>query len=173
MQQRISGVVAEWSGVEPSALGWGVDGCTAAAVALPLSAMALAYARLATSTGPAARQIREAMIGEPYLVAGADRLDTALMQAWPGRVLVKTGAEGVFGAALPGLGLGVAIKVEDGETRSAGLALIDVLDQLTRRFAADQSWPLDGLDGWRSPPIRNTRGEVTGRVEVRGALRFI
>ncbi len=173
VQRRIADVVAEWSGVDGGALAWGVDGCTAAAVALPLSAMALAYARLATSTQPAARQIRDAMIGEPYIVAGADRLDTALMQAWPGRILVKTGAEGVYGAALPGLGLGIAIKVEDGETRAAGLALVDVLDQLTRRFAADQVWPLDGLDGWRAPPIRNTRGDVTGRVEVRGALRFL
>ncbi len=173
VQQRIAATVAEWSGVDASALGWGVDGCTAAAVALPLSAMALAYARLGTSPAAAARQIRDAMMGEPYLIAGADRLDTALMQAWPGRIVVKTGAEGVFGATLPGLGLGIAIKVEDGDGHAAGMALVDVLEQVTRRFDAGQSWPLDGLDAWRAPVIRDTRGEVTGGYQVRGALRFL
>jgi L-asparaginase II len=173
VQRRIAATIAQWTAVPEDALVWGVDGCTAAAVALPLAGMATAYARLGTSLDGGPRRIREAMMGEPYLIAGADRLDTALMQAWPGRIVVKTGAEGVYSAALPELGLGVALKVEDGASPAAPIALVAVLEQLTGRLGGDGAWPLDGLDTWRQPPIRNTRGELTGRTAPSGVLRFL
>ena len=110
------------------------------------------------------------MLSEPYVIAGADRLDTAVMEAWPGRVIAKTGAEGVYSAAIPELALGLAIKVADGDSKAATLALVAVLEQVTARFGAGGKWPLDTLDHWRSPAIRNTRGVPTGRYEVRGEL---
>ncbi|HEY4321870.1 MAG TPA: asparaginase [Gemmatimonadales bacterium] len=172
VQARVAAAIAEWTGVPVDGLAWGVDGCTAAAVALPLDAMARAYVRLATSTDPSARRIREAMMANPYLVAGADRLDTALMNAWAGRVLSKIGAEGVYSAALPTLGIGVSLKVHDGDMRSANLALVSVLEAIVARFASDDPWPLDALTEWRTPAIRNTRGTVTGHYEVRGGLHW-
>ena len=39
------------------------------------------------------------------------------------RVLVKTGAEGVFCGALPEQGLGIALKCEDGVTRAAEVVM--------------------------------------------------
>ena len=45
-------------------------------------------------------------------------------------VIVKTGAEGVYGAALPRLGLGLALKVEDGTGRAAAVALLALLAAL-------------------------------------------
>ena len=172
VQQRVAETIAHWSGVPVGELQWGIDGCTAAAVALPVRAMARAYAALGTSTDPSARKVRDAMMAEPYLVAGADRLDTVLMQAWPGRLIVKIGAEGVYSAALPTLGLGAALKVHDGDMTAASIAIVAVLEAITQRFVAGESWPVDGLGEWRNPPIRNTRGAVTGYHEVRGDVTW-
>ncbi len=173
VQERIAEIMSEWTGIGPSQLQWGVDGCTAAAVALPLHAMATAYARLATSADPSAAAIRTAMMTEPYMVAGEERLDTALMQAWPGAVIAKIGAEGVYSAALPGLGVGLALKVHDGDMASAGIALLALLVIITARLGADSSWPVDTLAPWIAQDIRSTRGDVVGSRSAHGGLQWL
>jgi L-asparaginase II len=172
VQQRVAETVAEWSGVPIEQLEWGIDGCTAAAVALPLRAMAAAYARLGTRDDPAARLIRAAMSGEPYLVAGAERLDTVLMEAWPGEVIAKIGAEGVYSAALPRAGVGLALKVHDGDMKAACVALVGLLEQVVTRLRIGAAWPDHALAPWRLPQIRNTRGIATGQFELRGTLQW-
>ncbi len=172
VQDEVVASMAAWSGVPATDLRWGVDGCTAAAVALPLTGMATAWARLGASADAALATIRSAMLAHPEMVAGEDRLDTVLMRAWPGRILAKVGAEGVYGAALPALGLGIGLKVEDGDFKAAGHALLAVLAEVTARFAPGAMWPLTGLEGWGTPPIRNTRGEPVGAIAVRGHLTF-
>ncbi|MES2125259.1 MAG: asparaginase [Gemmatimonadota bacterium] len=173
VQARVERSIAAWSGVPASELAWGVDGCTAAAVALPLRAMARAYARLGVAETPALAVVRDAMMAHPHLVAGTSRLDTELMRAWSGRAIAKIGAEGVYSAALPELGLGLALKVEDGDMRSAEIALVAVLDALTARLGTVPEWPSHSLDRWRAPVIRNTRGEPTGRFATVGELTFL
>jgi len=172
VQQRIADAIASWTGTPREALIWGVDGCDAPAVALPLVGMSRAYTSLGTSVDPALSRIRSAMIAEPYLLAGAERLETVLMQAWPGRVIAKIGAGGVYSAVLTELGLGVALKVHDGDMQAATVALMAVLEEIIARVAPSQSWPLETLSSWRSPAIRNTRSVATGVVECRGGLRW-
>jgi L-asparaginase II len=170
VQERILEEVCRWTGLSRSALHLGVDGCTAVCFGLPLRAMAVAWARLGTSAEPAARRLREAMWAHPELVAGTGRLCTELMTACRGRVLAKVGAEGVYSAALPGLGLGVALKVEDGHGPSGAVALLSVLAQLDARHGL--GLPLAGLTHHAEPPQRNTRGELTGTLRPAGALAF-
>lgn len=172
VQDEVARSFAHWSGIPIPALQWGVDGCTAAAVAMPLAATATAWARLGTTDDAAMTTIRQAMLAHPEMVAGTDRLDTALMQAWPGRVAAKIGAEGVYGASLPTLGLGVALKVEDGDLKVAGYALMAVLEALIARFDAAAAWPVETLARWRMPAIKNTRGVATGAWALRGSLTF-
>ena len=86
--------------------------------------------------------------------------------------MAKIGGEGGFSAALPTLGLGLSLKVHDGDMRSAGYALVAVLEAVVARFDPSGDWPMDELARWRSPKIRNTRGVVTGSYEPRLALRF-
>jgi len=136
--------------------------------------MALAYARLGASEDPAAARVRQAMMGHPGLVAGMGRLCTDLMAAYPGLVLTKVGADGIYGAALPGDRLGVALKVEDGDMRSARPALLAVLRQLVERGRASLpggDWPAAVAHHAELPTI-NTRGEVTGVLRANGALHF-
>ncbi len=172
VQNRVAKAVAEYTQVPQDQLVWAVDGCTAAAVALPLSGMATAYAALGAGVTPALAHIRDAMMAYPLMVAGSERIDTVLMRAWPGRVVAKIGAEGVFSAALPTLGVGLTLKIHDGDMRCAGYALIALLEQITAHLDPAGDWPIDDLIRWQSPLIRNTRGVVTGLFQARGTLHF-
>jgi L-asparaginase II len=172
VQERILDEVARWTDVPRDRIATGVDGCTTVCFALPLTAMALAYARFGVSDDSSARRLREAMTAHPWLVAGTGRLCTELMAAAPGSVIAKIGAEGVYSAALPAAGLGIALKVESGEMRAAGAALVGVLRQLLARFdeaALAALAPMARLD---PAAIRNTRDEVTGVTRSAGLLRF-
>lgn len=109
----------------------GVDGCGVPVHGMPLRSMATIYARLSSpdrwdALQGHAQRIVEAMRAEPYMVAGRNRPDTALMQAAPG-VIAKGGAEGLLCAVVLDRGLGVAVKVRDGTHRAAGPALIHAL----------------------------------------------
>src|SRR5207302_6634800 len=117
-------------------LPWGVDGCAAPNFAVPLSAFAHALARLASphtlspERARAARRIVDAMMARPELVAGTGRVCTTLMRAGRGRVAVKTGAEAAYAAIVPGHGLGIALKIDDGGGRAAETTIAFLLDRM-------------------------------------------
>lgn len=165
VQQDCRRAVAEWTGIDVSQLGDGIDGCGVSVFALPLAHMALSYARLsrAACEGDAAsRRIVDAMTGQPFLVGGTDRFDTLVMEACGGRVLCKIGAEGVHTFAIVDQGIGFAVKVEDGSPRAqfpAVLALLDAYGALPRPLP-------DALTDFLRRPIRNTRGEQVGVIAV-------
>jgi L-asparaginase II len=175
VQERILREVSRWTGVAVPAIALAIDGCTAVCFGLPLRAMALAYARFGASDEVAPRRLANAMTGDPFLIAGTGRLCTDLMCAWPGGVLAKVGAEGIYSASLPSLGLGIALKVEDGETRAGSLALLEVLRQLLGQLAPGQGPDFSGreLARYDRQPLRNTRGTVTGELRAAGVLRFV
>jgi L-asparaginase II len=109
----------------------GVDGCGIPVHGMPLRALATIYARLASPghlgrLEPDARRAVDAMIREPYMVAGRNRVDTAIMRTVPD-IVVKAGAEALICAALLERGLGIAVKIADGSSRAAAPALIRTL----------------------------------------------
>ncbi|WP_375770908.1 asparaginase [Archangium gephyra] len=172
VQARILEEVAHWTGLPAGELLQAVDGCTAVCFGLPLRAMAMAYARFGVSELEAAMRLREAMWAHPELVAGTGRLCTELMAAGRGLVLAKVGAEGIYSAAVPALGLGVALKVEDGDMRCSPPALLEVLRQVFERYEGRVAVPMEGLGHHVEPLQRNTRGAVTGSLRAVGRLRF-
>src|SRR5690606_8352502 len=114
----------------------GTDGCSIPTYAVPLRNLALGFARMATGNGlsreraAAARRIFAACMAEPFYVAGTGRADTDMMEAGRGRIFTKTGAEGVFCAAIPELGFGIAIKCDDGATRASEVMIAETLAKL-------------------------------------------
>ena len=94
------------------------------------------------------------------MVAGTDRFCTDVMAALPGRVFVKTGAEGVFCAAFPELGLGVALKCDDGGKRASETMMAAVIDAFVPLSAAERERLADRL----SPRILSRRGAPVGAV---------
>jgi len=175
VQRRILSEVVRWTDCPAERLVFGVDGCTVVCFGLPLRGMALAYARLAASAEAPMRRLREAMAAHPDLIAGQGRLETDLGVAGGGAVIAKVGADGIFCAALPALGAGVALKVEDGDMRSSGPALMEVLRQVARRtpFGLDLESPGPALARHAELPTVHTRGGRTGVLRAEGALRFL
>jgi L-asparaginase II len=168
VQQRIKRELARWSGLSESAIREGIDGCTAVTFALPLFNLALAMARLVAGEGVAERTVVSAMVEHPHLVAGTARLATDLMLAYPGQLVAKVGAEGLYLAALLDRGLGIALKVEDGDAMSAMVALVAVLDQLELDPA-----PSSVVPQFAELPVHNTRGIAVGAVGPTGGVSFV
>jgi L-asparaginase II len=171
VQDRLAEVIAEWTGIPVPALILGVDGCTTVCYALSLRAMALAYARLVTSEQPEGARVRAAMMAHPELVGGTGRFDTDLMVAMPGEIVAKIGAEGIYCAGIPSLGVGIALKVEDGDMRSLPPALFGVLEQVLPALDGPR-FPTSELAGHSPVAILNTRGRATGELRPEGRLRI-
>jgi L-asparaginase II len=167
VQQRVRAEVARWSGLGERELVEGTDGCGVVAFRMPVRAMARAFARFGVSDAAEAVTVRGAMLAHPEMVAGRQRLCTVVMQAYPGEVVAKVGADGVYGVALPRRGLGGALKVEDGDNRSAMVALVALLAQV----GLDPD-PRERLGRFAMFPVPNTRGETVGALRARGGLAF-
>jgi L-asparaginase II len=156
--------------LDPSARA--VDGCAIPTYAVPIKALAQAFARFGTGGGltpsraAAAKRIREAVAAHPAFVAGAGRFDSVAMTALGDRAFVKTGAEGVYCAAFPELGLGAAIKCQDGATRAAETAMAAII----ARFLPLNDRERDALAPLREPTIRNWNGEIVGRIRAAPAM---
>lgn len=122
--RRITAALSDATGTALDERNRGTDGCSIPTYAIPLRALALAFARFGTGRGfsagriAAAARIRAAVEKNPFMVGGTGRFDTEVMQAFGARVFAKGGAEGVHCAALPELGLGIAVKCEDGAGRA-------------------------------------------------------
>jgi L-asparaginase II len=168
VQQRVLGLLESMCGLDLSAAPWGVDGCGIPTIAVPLANLALAMARLAAPDDqPDRRQaactrVRQAMSAHPRLISGSGRFCTRVIQATAGRALVKTGAEGVYAASFPQLGLGAALKAEDGAGRASESAmayLLARLDVLSEDAAA-------ALADLLSTPIVNRAGRTVGRIRA-------
>ena len=175
VQQRWFEVLGTLGGTRVTELPWGYDGCGIPALCLPLQRVAVAMARFGDparfdgARRESIERVHAALSAHPYLVAGRERVDTALMERLAPDVFVKVGAEGVFTAVLPGAGqgdgpggaLGIALKMDDGRGSAAAVTLGAVLDRLGLIS------PEDGraLAEWFTPTVSNSRGEVVGREE--------
>lgn len=162
VQKRMMGEIVRWSKVEESDVATAVDGCGVVCFAVPLRAMAASFGRFAAAAADdqAPGLIVAAMTRHPFMVGGTGRACTAVMERTGARAFVKLGAEGVYGAGVPGRGLGIAIKVADGARRAVEVALVHVLHQLEVLDTDD----LGALARWARPEVRNTRGEVVGAI---------
>jgi L-asparaginase II len=181
VQLEIANVIARFSGLDPSQLIIGTDGCGAPVFAMPVQAMALMYARLVAPPTEIDEELRDgcarivnAMTRYPEMVGGTvDRLDTMLMQVAAGSLVSKIGAEGVYTVGVsPSTqwprGLGLAIKIEDGDDRRARpIVVLEALRQLEILNEAD----LERFASFRNPGIRNLRGELVGEVRAEFAIR--
>lgn len=150
----------------------GIDGCSIPTYAVPLDALALGFARMASGAGlsapraRAARRLLAACMAEPFFTAGTQRADTLMMEAAQGRVFTKTGAEGVYCAAIPELGLGLAVKCEDGAARAAEVVTAALLARFLRRDEALAA----RLTALANPVLRNWNGIEVGSLRPTMAL---
>ena len=153
----------------------GTDGCSIPTYAIPLRRLALAFARAGSGVGlspgcmAAATRLRKAVASAPFMVGGSGSFDSEVMQALGERVFCKVGAEGMYCAALPELGLGLALKIDDGNTsRACEVAMAALIEAwLPLPSEGDRSL----LAGLSNRPLHNRRGLAVGRLAAHDALR--
>lgn len=181
VQQLILQTVSNFSSIPVDQILLGTDGCAAPVFGLPVRAMALMCARLVNlskefepAVTDAGRRIVSAMIHFPEMVGGTkDRLDTEMIRAGNGRLISKIGAEGVYiVGVLPCAdwpnGLGLAVKVEDGDDRRARPpAVIEALRQL--HVLSENE--ITALAAYAPTPITNRRGERVGEARAAFSLK--
>ena len=154
----------------------GIDGCSIPTFAIPLRHLALAFARVGTGIGltaghaEAAKRLRTAVAKAPYLVAGSGRFDTRVMERLGARVFCKVGAEGVYCAALPERGLGVAIKIDDGNNARAAEV---VMAALIEAFVTLDEGEATFMRSLSDLQMNNWNGIEVGRLIATPVLRSL
>ena len=169
VQRRVSAAIADMLGWDLTKSPWALDGCNIPTVGVPLYALARGAARVAdpSSIADSARRsaitrVRAAVAAEPFMLGGDGRVCTAIVRSAGDTVLVKISAEGVFFAALPTLGLGLALKVRDGAFRAADVAIASLLDRL--ELLDDRQ--ADELSTYLATPLKNWRGFEVGVIRA-------
>jgi L-asparaginase II len=172
VMREVTAALSSMTGVALSEDDAAVDGCSIPSFAFPLRRLAAAFARFGTGVGlspgrsAAASRLRQAVAAEPFMVAGTDQFDTRTIAALGQRAFVKIGAEGVYCGALPELGLGIALKIDDGAARAAEVAMAAViircLDMPPREAGV--------LHDLALPTLRNWAGRAVGAMRPGPAL---
>ncbi len=172
LQAAIRRSVARVAGVSEEQLSLGIDGCSAPNYAMPLSALARSYARLASGAqdaefGASFELLSNAMTAHPELVSGTARNDEAFMRIGRGDWVSKVGADGVQVIGSKSRREALAIKIIDANKPALFAATVEVLEQL--------GWLDDlqraALAPWRAQDIVNARGLLVGQRKPVFALQ--
>ncbi|MEO5734368.1 MAG: asparaginase [Rubrivivax sp.] len=174
VMQEVAAAITAATGFELARATRGTDGCSIPTYAVPLQHLAHGFARVGTGQGlseghaRAAQRLRAAVAAEPFMVAGSGRFDTRVMQALGERVFCKVGAEGVYCAALPELGLGVAIKMDDGNNaRACEVVMAAVIEALLTLDDPGEQL----LCSLSDVQLTNWNGIEVGRIRAAAELR--
>jgi L-asparaginase II len=173
VMREVSAALAAATDTDLSRMPVGTDGCSIPTYAIPLRQLALAFARVGTGQGlsperaKAAQRLRQAVASAPFMVGGTARFDTQVMAQLGERVFCKIGAEGVYCASFPELGLGVALKIDDGTARGAEVAMAALIESLLPLGDADQLF----MRTLSTPELKNWNGINVGSMRASAALR--
>jgi L-asparaginase II len=173
LQQLSLDILSDLAGIDLKQYPMGIDGCGLPAPTMPLVQLGCAMARFARPDGlsdertQAIYRLHRAITNEPLYIAGHGSVVSELNEVTKGSVLAKTGAEGIVTAALPGEGLGIAVKIADGGSRARSVALLAILDHLGALAEAEKHQ----LQAHIAPAIVNSRGLEVG--EIRPAATWL
>ncbi|WP_417845339.1 asparaginase [Thalassospira povalilytica] len=163
-QQRLIKVLEEMGDCDLSSTPRGIDGCGIPVIGMRLRDLGLAMARMADPAGldpkriEAIKRIRKGCANAPFMVAGTGRFCTGIMEECGEDALVKVGAEGVYCAAFPKQGLGVALKIDDGTQRGAEVAMGGLL----RKHGVIDDAKAEILKNYLTPVLTNWAGKYAG-----------
>lgn len=173
VQRLFLDIVAEVTEFPREEIHLGIDGCGVVVFALPLERMAYAYARLANpETLPAkyreaAEQVSASMEAYPQMVAGSERFNSELLEVTGNKLVAKTGAEGLFCLGVHE-GIGLALKISDGNSRALPPASIEALSQLGILSKTE----LAKLTKYHAPEVLNAHRNRVGRLAAAFKLNW-
>jgi L-asparaginase len=163
VQQLILQKIAELLSIPAAEIMTARDDCGVPTYALELGQMATLYAKLASGNSIDLERIVRAMTNHPTMIAGEGAFDTELMSLTDGRLVSKSGAEGIQCIGNIGQNMGLAIKILDGSKRAKCATAIHVLKQM----------------GWITPTVAENLGDKFLRIddykrlEVAGELSLL
>ena len=174
VMREVSAALQSATGYDLAATARGTDGCSIPTFAIPLRHLALAFARVATGVGlapahaRAAQRLRRAVAKAPFMVGGTGRFDTRVMERLGERVFCKVGAEAVYCAALPERGLGIAVKIDDGNNaRAAEVVMAATIEALVVLDDGEAAF----MRSLSAPTLRNWNGIEVGGLRASETLR--
>ena len=176
VMREVSAALQAATGHDLSSTPRGTDGCSMPTYGIPLRKLALAFARVGTGIGlreghaRAAKRLRQAVARAPFMVAGTGRFDTRVMQRLGERVFCKVGAEAVYCAALPQRGLGVAIKIDDGNNARAAEV---VMAAVVEAFITLDDGDAELMHSLSHPLLKNWNGIEVGQMRPAQALQAL
>lgn len=169
LQQRIKSVFSSFYEIKESELKLGIDGCSAPTYAMPVYNQALSYKNLVAPNKNisddlkmAAQRVVKAVIEYPEMVAGTKRYCTDLMRVTKGRIIGKTGADGVYCLAIPEKKWGISIKVDDGRMGPQ----YQIAQELLKHLGLITEQEAKELDPYREFDLSNFAGNVVGSSKV-------
>jgi L-asparaginase II len=175
LMREITAAVENTTGCNLAEAPRATDGCSIPTFGIALTRLAHAFARVATGHGlspgraAAARRLRAAVAASPFMVGGSARFDTRVMTVFGERLFCKVGAEGMYCAALPEQGWGLALKMDDGNTaRACEVAVAALFEALDVARTEPERALLAALS---NVALRNWRGIDVGRLAAAPELR--
>ena len=175
VQKRILQVISDLAEIPKEEIQIGVDGCGVPVHGIPLNKIALAYAKMAKPDNlPDTRknsisQIVHAMMEAPEMVGGTNRFCTDFMNVVKGNMFGKAGAEGVYCIGDLRSGIGIAIKIEDGNSRAASPVAVEVMKQLSMLSERE----IKELKEYHLPTLKNARNENVGSLQANFLLDYV
>jgi len=142
-----------------------IDGCSAPVPFLPLFNIALMFQKFASGNYDELNTLFDAIISNPYLIAGKNRFDTDFIKTMDGKAVTKVGGEGVRGLGIrtaKGEVYGIALKVLDGNQRCNPIAIMAVLEEMD--LLTDDE--LDKLSPYKKIVLQNHQKIETGSIKV-------
>ena len=174
IQTRLWSLFEELCELDLSGAATGIDGCGIPVFGVPLRNLAHAMAKLADPTAlperyrAAAPRIILACAKHPKLIAGTDTFNSLVLAKTGTDCLLKTGAEGVYMATLPKLGLGVCLKIDDGAGRASTVLMAALLD----RLGVISAESAEQLVQQTRPQLTNWAGTNVGEIRPGEAFTF-
>jgi len=171
VMREVTSVISLLTGVELRESQACIDGCAIPTFSIPLVSVATGFARLGTGKGlssslvSSVSRIRSAIVQNPAMLSGEGRADTRITEESQGEVFVKSGAEGVMAAAIPALGYGLAVKIDDGAQRAATAVMANLILQVLQKHNVATTKAVEVLQSYSHFLLKNWNGTPVGSVE--------
>lgn len=174
IQTRLINLIGELGREDVSKTARGIDGCGIPVFGMSLKGTAAAMARLADPTGlsedrqAAIKRIIKSLAAWPKLISGTDTFNSRVLEETGETAILKGGAEGVYTAAVPGLGYGICVKADDGAGRAASVMMGAIL----RSLGIIDDGMAERLSDHLVPDVTNWAGSLAGVIRPGGEVTF-
>jgi L-asparaginase II len=150
----------------------GIDGCSAPIFAFPVYNQAIAYKNLVypdkfgDEVAEACKSMVDAIVAYPEMIAGKKRYCSDLMKLSEGKLIGKTGADGVYSIGIRELNMGICIKVDDGKMGPQ----YNVAQAMIEKLGILSETSIKILHHYVDHENKNFGGLVTGETRVSNVL---